>query len=109
MKKFVDGVLLDMSPEEAQEFESTRNNMGEYVPPVVSRFQARAALHFAGMLEAVEAAMAHPDTPMLAKLAWADAQEFWRDSPTVASMAAVLALTPEALDQLFIQASRIKA
>ncbi len=79
------------------------------VPTSVSRFQARAALHLSGMLETVESMMAHPDTPMLAKLAWQDATEFRRDSPTVAAMAAALGLTDEVLDQLFVQAGTIQA
>ncbi len=85
-----------------------------YAPPftqplVVSRFQARAALHLAGLLSAVEALMAAPETDMLARLAWADAIEFRRDSPTLVAMAAALSLTDEQLDQLFITAAGLVA
>lgn len=75
----------------------------------VSRFQARAALHLAGMLETVEAMMAAPETPALAKLAWADAQEFKRNSPTVLSLSASLGLTEAQLDALFTTAAGIDA
>ena len=80
-----------------------------FVPQVVSRFQARAALHLAGLLETVEAMMAAPETPALAKLAWADAQEFKRTSPTVLSLAASLGLTEAQLDELFTTAAGIDA
>lgn len=78
-------------------------------PQVVSRFQARAALHLAGLLTAVEALMADPATDPLARLAWTDAQEFRRTSPTLVAMAAALSLTDAQLDQLFITAAGIEA
>lgn len=81
----------------------------EAVPEVVSRFQARAALHLAGLLDTVETIMADPETPMLTRLAWVDAQEFRRDSPTIASMAAELGLTDGQVDELFITAATIEA
>lgn len=77
------------------------------VPAAVSRFQARAALHQAGLLEAAEAAVATSD--MIVRLAWQDAQEFRRDSPTVAALADALGLTPAQLDELFRQAAGIVA
>lgn len=79
------------------------------IPQVVSKFQAKAALHQAGLLAQVEALMASESTPMLARLAWADAQEFRRTSPTVAAMAAALGLDDAALDALFTQAASIEA
>lgn len=75
----------------------------------VSRFQARVALYQAGHLEATELLMADPDTPMLSRLAWQDAQAFRRNSPTVAALAVALELTDEALDALFVAASEITA
>lgn len=78
-------------------------------PTVVSRFQARAALHLAGLLAQVEALMAAPETDPLARLAWTDAQEFRRTSPTLLAMASALSLTDEQLDQLFITAAGIEA
>lgn len=78
-------------------------------PQVVTRFQARAALHLAGLLTTVESLMTDPQTDMLARLAWQDAQEFRRQSPTVLSMAATLGLTDEQLDALFTTAAGIEA
>lgn len=77
------------------------------VPPVVSRFQARAALHLAGLLAAAEAAVAQADA--ITQLAWKDAIEFRRDSPALNGLAAGLGLTSEQLDELFVTASRIHA
>ena len=79
------------------------------VPTVVSRFQARAALHLAGLLTSVQAAMDDPATPMLSRLAWQDAQEFRRTSPTVLAMAQALNLDSAALDTLFTVAAGIEA
>ncbi len=79
------------------------------VPQVVSRFQARAALHLAGLLDDVEAMMALPETPVLAKLAWADAQEFKRNSPSLLSISGALGLNDAQLDDLFTVAAGIEA
>lgn len=92
-----------------EEAESLRPVLMTTVPQIVSRFQARAALHLAGLLETVEAMMAAPETPALAKLAWADAQEFKRNSPTVLSLSASLGLTEAQLDDLFTTAAGIDA
>jgi hypothetical protein len=76
---------------------------------VVTKFQAKAALLNAGLLDDVEAAVAAADA--LTKLAWADAQEFRRRSPLIADLAAALdpPLTSEQLDALFVAASTIVA
>lgn len=92
-----------------EEAEALRPIPGPTVPQIVSRFQARAALHLAGLLDDVEALMAAPGTPALAKLAWADAQEFKRNSPTVLTMAAAIGLTETQLDELFTTAAGIDA
>jgi hypothetical protein len=77
------------------------------VPDVVSRFQAKAALSAAGLLPAVEAALADADP--LAQLAWAEAIEFRRQSPTILALATALGLTDAQLDDLFIAADQIEA
>lgn len=79
------------------------------IPAVVSRFQARAALHLAGLLDTVEAIMASPATPVMAKLAWADAQEFKRTSPSLLGIAGAIGLTDAQLDDLFTTAAGIEA
>lgn len=79
------------------------------VPLAVSRFQARAALLEAGHLATIEAIMADPQTPELARMAWTNATDFRRDSPTVAAMAALLQLSNEQLDDLFRVANSVTA
>jgi hypothetical protein len=74
----------------------------------VTRFQARAALLSAGLLETVEAAIAGSGDALL-KLAWADALTFERASPTIAAMSASLGLTGAQVDDLFRAASVISA
>lgn len=79
------------------------------VPQVVTRFQALAALHEAGHLTAAQALFADPQTPDLSRLAWENATEFWRTSPTVVEVAAALGLDGAALDDLFTNAAQIEA
>ena len=78
------------------------------VPQVVSRFQARAALAMVGLLTSVENAIASSNN-IIAQLAWADAVQFERNSPTIAAMASALDLTEEQVDDLFRTASKIIA
>lgn len=75
---------------------------------VVSRFQARAALMDAGLLADVELAIAASGDPLI-QLAWTEATEFRRLSPTIAWAAAALDLTDEQVDGLFTAASQISA
>ena len=86
-----------------------RSSMRVWQDKVDRRFQARAALHNAGLFPAVEALMAHEDTPMIVKLAWTDAQEFRRTSPTVQALAGAMNLTDEQVDALFVAAAGIEA
>jgi hypothetical protein len=80
--------------------------------PVVSRFQAKAALLQMGLIEQVEGLMAGMD-PM-ARLAWTEAVEFRRSSPLLNSLAPYLtwpdgtALTEADLDDLFNLAQTIE-
>ena len=78
-----------------------------YVPYTVTPFQAKAAIYAAGLLPAVEAAIAA--APKVAQLAWSDATEFTRDSPTIAALSAQLGLTSDQVDDLFIAAAAIEA
>ena len=74
----------------------------------VSRFQARAALLGAGLLTSIETAVANSGNAF-AQLAWADAIEFRRNSPTIAALAGLVGLTDEELDDLFLAAAEIEA
>jgi len=116
------------SPNDVQEngrriFADALSQARPYVPPppvtpeeiitdersrmVCSRFQAKAALHAAGLLDDVETAMATADR--FAQIAWADAIEFRRNSPTIKAMAAALELTDAQIDNLFRAAMQIEA
>jgi hypothetical protein len=88
-------------PTEQELLEIERSEM------VVSRFQAKAAILQADLLPAVEAALADADP--IARLAWSEAVEFRRDSPTIISLCAAIGLTDEQLDDLFRVAKTIKA
>lgn len=77
------------------------------VPVSISRFQARAALMVAGLLESVETAISQSDA--MTKLAWAEAVEWRRDSPTISSIGSALGLSEEDIDNLFINAAGIIA
>ena len=112
----VNGVAVAFGPNEdhyepgmAYVIEDDAPTLAPVVPQMVTRFQAKAALLGAGLLEQVEVYMALPDTPMVTKLAWTETQDFERASPTVAGLAALLGLTSEQVDELFITASGITA
>lgn len=78
------------------------------IPQSVSRFQAKAALAMAGLLDQANAAVAASGNVVL-QLAWAEATEFKRNSPGINALAPALGLDDAALDQLFITASGIVA
>ena len=78
------------------------------VPQVVSRFQARACLLINNKLDEVEQAVQDSNDPMI-QLAWQEAVEWERDSPTINALGAAIGLTQEDLDELFIQGAQIKA
>jgi hypothetical protein len=88
-------------PTEAEQLASERAAM------VCSRFQAKAALHLAGLLDTIEAVVASADP--VAQIAWADAAEFRRNSPTIADLAAGAGLTDAQIDDLFRVAATITA
>lgn len=76
------------------------------VPDFVSRYQARAALLNAGLLEQVEAHFATLPDSSLDRLAWQEAPTVQRHSAALLSAANALGLTSEQVDNFFIQAKR---
>jgi len=74
---------------------------------VVSRFQAKAALSAAGLLDKTEALVARADP--ITQLAWAEVIEFRRNSPTILALQGAMGLTDAQLDALFLAASAIEA
>ena len=99
---WVDGqkVIREAKPDELPRIDVERSRM------IASRFQAMAALMDAGLLSSVNTALAAAGP--LAQLAWAEATEFRRASPTIAAIAAGLDLTPEQVDDLFRAAMKIE-
>jgi hypothetical protein len=75
----------------------------EPVPQSVTQRQARLALHGAGLLVAVDAAIAgmEGEAGELARIEWDHAASIDRASPLVAGMGAMLDMDGEALDNLF--------
>ena len=71
----------------------------------VTRYQAKAVLMHAGLLEVVEQAIAATDDPLMT-LAWEEAS-FDRMSPLIAEMKTVIGLTEEQVDDLFRAASEV--
>ena len=75
------------------------------MPAEVPKWQARRALLDAGLLDAVEAAVAAADRHI--QITWADAPNIVRNSPFVTAMDAALGLTGAQVDALFVAAKRI--
>lgn len=88
---------------EQEAIESKRNSL------VVSKFQAKTALKQFGKLGEVKTFIKSLPEDDIARIAWEDAQEFRRTSPTVLAIATQLNMTEEELDQLFEQAKTIEA
>ena len=80
-----------------------------YVPPIVTRFKARAAMAQAGYFTQVDDFMSALPKTDIRRMAWEDATEFDRTSTTLKSMAEMLGLTETDLDNLFILAAGIEA
>lgn len=91
------------------EFKKVVINQTQIVPQSVSRFQARVALSQAGYFNTINSYMNSLPIDDIQRLAWNDAMEFRRNSPTVSAMAVMLNLTNEQLDDLFILANSVSA
>lgn len=73
------------------------------VPTSLPRLAFKAALLQAGLLDQVEAAVANADA--LTRLKWAEAVEFPRADPMIDALGQAIGLTPEAIDQMYVQAA----
>jgi hypothetical protein len=78
------------------------------VPEVVTNFQARAALMGAGLFDAVDQAIKNSGNPVAVQ-AWEYANEVTRGGALVSEMAVQLAISDEAMDDLFRAAAVIEA
>lgn len=79
------------------------------VPSVVTRRQAKLALHGAGLLSLIEPSLQALFEPekTAAIIEWENATEFHRDHGLLVALASILGLTNEQVDDLFIQASQL--
>lgn len=113
-------VVFPASPEEPEEPEAPEDPEPDPEPTedellaaereamVVSRFQAKAALLMTGLLPAAELAVTSSGSAMI-QLAWAEAIEWRRLSPTIAALQAALGLDDASVDNLFRAAALIEA
>ena len=77
------------------------------VPESVSRFQMRAALWMMNVFDEVEAYMALESTDMVARMAWAGAQDFRRDGVFVMAVLKLLGINDAQGDDMVRFASTI--
>lgn len=97
------------------EWLSEGNVPDPYVPPpppipaTVTRFQALAVLAAGGYLDTIRTYIATLDQDNIQRLAWENAVEWERTSPTLNALAVMLGLTDTEVDDLFISASTISA
>ena len=99
-----DSVIVTRSvvPWSADEIEAERKAS---VPQSVTMRQARLALHAAGLLPAVTAAVATASEPV--KIEWEFASDLRRDWPTLIALAAGLGMDDIQIDDLFIAAAKL--
>lgn len=82
----------------------------EKVPFSVTRRQAKQGLLLAGKLDDVQPAInSIPDEIQrrMAQLYWDESQDFERDNEVLQMMAQAIGMTPDEVDNLFIQASKL--
>jgi hypothetical protein len=79
------------------------------IPSTVTRFQALATLAAAGHLPTIRAHIATLGEDDIVRLAWENAAEWERTSPTLNALATMLGLTDTEVDDLFVAASQVSA
>lgn len=92
--------VTEATPEEQAERLATWRASTSCTP-----LQGKIELNNQGLLEAAESAVAAGDTTT--KLAWANAIIWLRTSPLIETLGTQLGLSPDDLDNLFIQAQKI--
>jgi hypothetical protein len=100
---------------EVQEWLAASNTPDPYIappPPIpstVTRFQALAVLAAGGYLDTVRTYIATLDQNNVQRLAWENAADWERSSPTLNALATMLNLTSAEVDALFVAASQVSA
>jgi len=91
------------------------NTPEPYVPPptpipaTVTRFQALAVLAAGGYLPTIKTYIATLGEDNIIRLAWENAADWERTSPTLNALATMLNLTSAEVDDLFIAAAQVSA
>jgi len=98
-----------------QEWLAEGNTPEPYVPPpppipaTVTRFQALAVLAAGGYLPTIKTYIATLGEDNITRLAWENAADWERTSPTLNALATMLNLTSAEVDDLFVAASQVSA
>ena len=79
------------------------------IPSTVTRFQALAVLAAGGYLPTIKTYIATLGEDNITRLAWENATDWERTSPTLNALATMLNLTSAEVDDLFIAASQVSA
>ena len=79
------------------------------IPATVTRFQALAVLAAGGYLDTVRTYINTLDQNNVQRLAWENATDWERTSPTLNALATMLNLTNAEVDDLFIAAAQVSA
>lgn len=79
------------------------------IPQTVTRFQALAILAAGGYLDTVRTYINTLDPNNVQRLAWENAADWERTSPTLNALATMLNLTSTEVDDLFVAASQVSA
>ena len=78
-------------------------------PTTVTRFQALAVLAAGGYLGTVRTYINTLDQNNVQRLAWENATDWERSSPTLNALAQMLGLTDTQVDELFVAAAQVSA
>lgn len=114
----MDDLIVDLGSDAvtyASLIAEVRSKVEPYVPPppvvpaTVTRFQALAVLAAGGYLDTVRTYINTLDINNVQRLAWENATDWERSSPTLNALAAMLGLNDTQVDDLFIAASNISA
>jgi len=98
-----------------QEWLAEGNTPEPYVPPpppipaTVTRFQALAVLAAGGYLPTIKTYIATLGEDNITRLAWENAADWERTSPTLNALATMLNLTSAEVDDLSVAASQVSA
>ena len=109
LHKIVNGVRVDMTPEEEFAFEASRAPEPAKIPQEVTMRQARLALLGAGLLASVESAIDAMPEPQksAARIEWDHSQSVQRSRGLVIELGTALGLTGEQIDALFTAAAAL--